>query len=175
MESGFLTQLGLVISEPEQVLICTHSTCRYALQVHDKRVSRHLWEKHQIPKGQRHGLDRLVASLNLRDPRTVNVRASGSAPYPHLEVLDGYRCRQCGNLTTSSKLSQNHPCFPNERSPSQEQDRASTASEEAYLQCWVREGARQYWVVRPISSPSTDTSSPNEAAHNEKSRLKQVC
>ena len=41
-ENELLRSLGMVIGDPERVLICTHSTYGYALQSHDKRVSRHL-------------------------------------------------------------------------------------------------------------------------------------
>ena len=67
-------------------MICTYSPCGYALQVHDKRISRHLWEKHKIPKTLRRGLDRLIASLKLCDPRLVSPRPDGSAPHTHLQI-----------------------------------------------------------------------------------------
>src|SRR5690349_12399183 len=105
-----LRSLGLVIGEPERVLICTHESCGYALQVRDKRVSRHLCEKHKTPKALRRGLDRIIASLDLCDPRSVDPRANGSAPHPLLQVSTGFACRRCGNLTTSSKLHQQHQC-----------------------------------------------------------------
>lgn len=109
-DNELLRSLGLVVDEAERVLICTHASCGYALQVHDKRVSRHVYEKHKVPKASRRGLDRLVASLDLRDPRTVEARANGSVPHPLLHVSPGFACRQCGNLTISLKLHQQHLC-----------------------------------------------------------------
>ena len=107
-----LHSLGLVIGDPERVLLCTHASCGYALQIHDKRVSRHLWGKNQTPKASRRGLDRLILSLKLCDPRLVDPRPHGLAPHPHLQISTGYRCRQCQYLTISSKLCQQHRCSP---------------------------------------------------------------
>ena len=45
-----LEWFGLVINNPEHVLICTREGCGYALQVTGQRVKQHLWEQHQVPK-----------------------------------------------------------------------------------------------------------------------------
>src|ERR1700749_3992813 len=85
-----LASLGLIISDPERALICTRESCQYALQVHDKRVSRHLCEKHQVPKYDRRGLDKYIASLDLADPRQLPPRPDGSDPHPHLAQQVGF-------------------------------------------------------------------------------------
>jgi hypothetical protein len=90
-----LRSLDLVIGKPERVLICTRVDCGYALQVSDKRVSRHLWEKHQVPKESRRGLDKYVQSLNLLDPRQVPPRRDGTGVHQQLQKLRGFACRMC--------------------------------------------------------------------------------
>jgi hypothetical protein len=91
MKIESLKSLDLAISEPERVLICTRDSCGYALQVHDKRVSRHLWEKHQVPKSHRRGLDHLTASLQLANPREVSPHPDGAAVHPLLKKYAGSR------------------------------------------------------------------------------------
>ncbi|KEF50810.1 uncharacterized protein A1O9_13140, partial [Exophiala aquamarina CBS 119918] len=177
-----LRSLGLVIGSPERVLICTHSSCGYALQVHGKRVSRHLCEKHQIPKASRRGLDGLVASLNLRDPRLVGPRPNDSAPHPHLQMSHGYHCRFCHYLTASSKSSHQHRCFSADWShaTTREQDRDCTA--EVLLQSWVREGTRTYWIVQ-LESPLPPQSvsgqigdaRQGQGSRREPSHLERLC
>ena len=160
-----LRSLGLVIGEPERVLICTHESCGYALQVHDIRVSRHLYEKHKIPKASRRGLDRIVASLGLCDPRSVNPRANRSVPHPLLQVSPGFVCRRCGNLTISSKLHQQNRCASGQSANIEDGSGYDDLDEEVLLQSWVEEGRRPYWIVKR-EEPSNE-SSPSDGLTNQ--------
>jgi hypothetical protein len=147
-----------------------------SLQVHDKRVSRHLCEKHQIPKASRRGVDRIVASLELCDPRSVNPRPNRSIPHPLLQVSPGFVCRRCGNLTISSKLHQQHRCASGQLVNIEDDSSYDDLDEEVSLQSWVKEGRRPYWIVKP-EDPSNE-SSPSDVFHqpsDQSSRLEQLC
>jgi hypothetical protein len=67
-----LAALDLVINAPEPVLICR--PCGYALQPSVDCVTRHLSDKHAVPKHLRDGLFFLVRSLCLPDPNTLPLR-----------------------------------------------------------------------------------------------------
>jgi hypothetical protein len=54
------TARALAVS-PECAIICTR--CQYALQPAGEAVSKHLWEKHEVPLNQRVGLNSFVRSL----------------------------------------------------------------------------------------------------------------
>jgi hypothetical protein len=56
-----LISLGLYLNSPECAIICTR--CQYALQPAGEAVSKHLWEKHEVPLNQRVGLNSFVRSL----------------------------------------------------------------------------------------------------------------
>jgi hypothetical protein len=176
-----LRSLGLVIGDPEHVLICTHESCGYALQAHGTRVSSHMWEKHQIPKASHRGLDRVVKPLKLYGPRSVAPRSNSSAPHL-LQLCPCFTCWRCGYLTTSSKLHQQHQCWSNEFSNRIEEDQSQDLDEVIYLQSWTREGTRQYWKVKPeqqsllaiasnASEPPDDLAVPGQGL----SRLEQLC
>jgi hypothetical protein len=97
-----LEALGLHFNQPEQALICTR--CKYALKPSGETVSKHLWEKHQISPEERHGLSAYVKDLHLTDPNQLPPRQDRSEPHPHLSILSGAECRQCGYRSTSVKL-----------------------------------------------------------------------
>jgi hypothetical protein len=60
-----LEALGLYYNRPEQALI--YARCKYALKPFGETVFKHLWEKHQIPPEERHGLSAYVKDLHLID------------------------------------------------------------------------------------------------------------
>jgi hypothetical protein len=101
-----LEALGLHFYQPEQALICTR--CQYALKPSGETVSKHLWEKHQIPPEERHGLTAYVKDLHLIDPNQLPPRQDRSEPHSHLSTLSGAECRQCGCRSTSVKLVGRH-------------------------------------------------------------------
>src|SRR5271156_5488876 len=157
-----LSALGLVISEPERVLICTHDDCGYAVQVSDKRVSRHLWEKHHVPKECRRGVDQQVRSLNLFDPRQAPSRPDGVNAHPHLKKYQGLACRQCSYRTRSEKLIKKH--FHDAHGSQYELNGRDPAAlyDVVWLQSWVQEGARQYWIVRDAAAATCPQPSDNQ-------------
>lgn len=67
---------------PEPVLLCTR--CCVATKANTNRVSRHLGEKHNVPRKRCRGLNMLVRSLGLSDPAKLHLRLDGSEPHPHL-------------------------------------------------------------------------------------------
>jgi hypothetical protein len=97
-----LEALGLHFDQPERALICAR--CKYALKPSSETVSKHLWEKHQIPPEERHGLSAYVKGLHLTDPNQPPPRQDRSEPHPHLSVLSGAECRQCGYRSSSVRL-----------------------------------------------------------------------
>jgi len=76
-----LISLFLYLNSPECAFICTR--CQYALQPAGEAVSKHLWEKHEVPLNQRVGLNSFVRSLHLLDPNVLTPGPDGSAPHPH--------------------------------------------------------------------------------------------
>lgn len=62
-----MAALGLYFNQPEFAIICIE--CGFALKADKGRVSRHLGEKHGIPRKARHGLNKLINALQLLDPR----------------------------------------------------------------------------------------------------------
>ncbi|KAJ3455480.1 hypothetical protein MRS44_016962 [Fusarium solani] len=101
-----LEKLHLHFNLPEQAIICT--LCGFALTTGDDRVGRHLGEKHHVPKGARQKLNALANSLQLPGPKTLPKRPDGSAPHPHLQILDGKACRHCGLRSTSLTVLSRH-------------------------------------------------------------------
>ena len=167
-----LVSLGLTISDPERALICTREACRYALQVHDKRVSRHLWEKHQIPKCERKGLDRYIASLHLSDPRQLPPRADGSDPDPHLATQVGFTCRICRDKSVSLKLTDQHIRRSHGAEYPREVQNIYRLRDKVYLQSWIQEGARKYWIIRgDASRESSHDSRPMQASSQPSAHL----
>ncbi|KAH6983932.1 hypothetical protein EDB80DRAFT_735847 [Ilyonectria destructans] len=82
-----LDRLGLYFNLPEPAIICKE--CGYAITADKDRVSRHLGEIHQVDKPARRGLNKLVRSLNLPDPKDLCPRPDGSIPHPHLKDING--------------------------------------------------------------------------------------
>ncbi|OBR02115.1 hypothetical protein CH63R_14416 [Colletotrichum higginsianum IMI 349063] len=97
-----LEALQLYMNKPEPVLICR--PCGYALKSFGERVSRHLAEKHDVPKTQRRGLSALVKSLQLGDPNDVAPRPDGLPPHEALTATRGHACRHCSYRTASDDL-----------------------------------------------------------------------
>ncbi|KDN64753.1 hypothetical protein CSUB01_11126 [Colletotrichum sublineola] len=97
-----LEALQLLLNEPEPVLICR--PCGYALKPFGERVSRHLAEKHAVPKPQRRGLSALIKSLQLGDLNDIAPRPDGLPPHEALNITRGHACRHCSYQTASDDL-----------------------------------------------------------------------
>ncbi|KAI8648060.1 hypothetical protein NCS56_01537500 [Fusarium sp. Ph1] len=101
-----LGRLGLYFNEPEPAIICTGYG--YAIIADKDRVSRHLGEIHQFDKPAHRGLNKLIRSLNLPDPKDLCPRPDGSIPHPHLKAMNGSACKLCGIRSTSDAVLENH-------------------------------------------------------------------
>ena len=102
-----LASLGLYYNQsPKPAIICIQ--CGFALKPGTDRISRHLGEKHNIPKQRRHGLNRLIQSLSLPDPTSLPLRPDWSKPHPHLAQHTGYCCAHCNKRSTSIEVISRH-------------------------------------------------------------------
>ncbi|KAK4118062.1 hypothetical protein N657DRAFT_638313 [Parathielavia appendiculata] len=70
-----LAAVGLVVNTPERAL---------TLQPNGDCVTRHLADKHAIPKHLRDGLFFFIRSLSLPDPNTLSLRPDWSPAHPNL-------------------------------------------------------------------------------------------
>jgi hypothetical protein len=140
-----LEALGLHYNQPEQALICT--CCKYALKPSGETVSKHLWEKHQITPEERHGLSAYVKDLHLTDPSQLRPRQDRSEPHPHLSILSGAECRQCGYRSMSVKLIGRHVSKAHDLKKKRSDWVRDEIIENLSLQSWTQNGPRQYWIV----------------------------
>ncbi|KAK1973192.1 hypothetical protein LZ30DRAFT_775993 [Colletotrichum cereale] len=148
---------------PEPVLICR--PCGYALKPFGERVSRHLAEKHKVPKLQRRRLSALVKSLRLGDPNDVAPRPDGLPPHKALTVTRGYACRHCSYRTASDNLvcrhlSKVHGIKDLRKGEGWQRDQTYSG---VLLQSWSQNGARGYWIAQsttPASPPPRETGTP---------------
>jgi hypothetical protein len=145
-----LEALGLHFNQPERALICAR--CKYALKPSGETVSKHLWEKHQIPPEERHGLSAYVKGLHLTDPNQLPPRQDRSEPHPHLSVLSGAGCRQCGYRSSSVKLFGLHLSKVHDLRRKSSDWMRDEIVENLSLQSWTQNGPRQYWTVRSGAS-----------------------
>ncbi|KAE9565765.1 hypothetical protein CGMCC3_g18053 [Colletotrichum fructicola] len=147
--------LQLHFNEPEPVLICR--PCGYALKPFGERVSRHLAEKHEVPKPQRRGLSALVKSLQLGDPNDVALRPDGLPPHEALTVTRGHACRRCSYRTASDDLicrhiAKSHGVKGLRKTDGWQRDHIRSG---VLLQSWSQNGARGFWIAQPTAAGST--------------------
>ncbi|KAF4492952.1 ATP-dependent DNA helicase tlh1 [Colletotrichum fructicola Nara gc5] len=150
-----LEALQLHFNEPEPVLICR--PCGYALKPFGERVSRHLAEKHEVPKPQRRGLSALVKSLQLGDPNDVALRPDGLPPHEALTVTRGHACRRCSYRTASDDLicrhiAKSHGVKGLRKTDGWQRDHIRSG---VLLQSWSQNGARGFWIAQPTAAGST--------------------
>ncbi|KAF6808394.1 hypothetical protein CPLU01_15675, partial [Colletotrichum plurivorum] len=152
-----LEALQLYLNEPEPVLICR--PCGYALKPFGVRISRHLAEKHDVPKPQRRGLSALVKSLGLGDPNDVAPRPDGLPPHEALAVTRGHACRHCGYRTASDDLVCRHLSKAHGIKDSRKRDgwQRDHIHSGVLLQSWSQNGARGYWIAQSATPVSTTT------------------
>ncbi|KAK6218095.1 hypothetical protein QIS74_02559 [Colletotrichum tabaci] len=159
-----LEALQLYLNEPEPVLICR--PCGYALKPFGERVSRHLAEKHDVPKPQRRGLSALVKSLQLGDPNDVAPRPDGLPPHGALTVTRGHACRHCSYRTASDDLvcrhlSKAHGIKDSRKADGWQRDHIHSG---VLLQSWSQNGARGYWIAQSTTTgslPPCETGTPD--------------
>jgi hypothetical protein len=174
-----LAALGLVISVPEHALICR--PCGYALQPNGDCVTRHLADKHAIPKRPRDGLHPFVRALRLPDPNTLPLRPDWSPVHPHLATRTGVACRHCVYRTTSVELITRHLAKAHNRRRDQRHRGwlRDEVFQDVVLQSWTQNGARGYWIATQVPSPverPEDASSRlrNQATTEQRAALDQL-
>ncbi|KAK3680383.1 hypothetical protein LTR37_021276 [Vermiconidia calcicola] len=138
-----LTSLGLHLDRDERTMICI--TCEDSLKSSGEAVSKHLWEKHEVPTGARKGLNAFVRSLGLPDPNKLELRPDGDA------------------LTRISLL---RLALPHGRKSDRKNWLRDEIRDNLRLQSWTQNGARGYWIVNtseqtaPSVAPHTSECSP---------------
>ncbi|EAQ90199.1 hypothetical protein CHGG_06818 [Chaetomium globosum CBS 148.51] len=160
-----LAAIGLVLNVPEPALLCR--PCGYALQPNGNCVTRHLADKHAIPKRSRDGLHPLVRALCLPDPNTLPLRPDWSPAHPQLATRTGVACRHCTYRTTSVDLITRHLAKAHNRRRTQGHRGwlRDEVLEDVALQSWTQNGARGYWIA-------TQDPSPAERPEDASSRLR---
>jgi hypothetical protein len=166
-----LIPLGLYLNSPECAIICTR--CRYALQPAGEAVSKHLWEKHEVPLNQRVGLNSFVRSLHLPDPNVLPSRPDGSAPHPHLLTQPGFRCIHCRYTTTSRNLLQRHLGTSHKIGIEKGYKSGDHGRQRVMLQCWTANGCRSYWEVIP-ALPTMTSGNTAQVSPSRRQRLKSL-
>ncbi|KAL2211172.1 hypothetical protein CC79DRAFT_1347852 [Sarocladium strictum] len=133
-EQERLASVGLFYNpDPQPALICVE--CGFALCVFSDRVSRHLSERHGVPKVLRKGLNELVRGLALLEPQALLRMLNNSLPHPKLELHCGFACRHCRLPSSSLKVLDSHiRC-----------DHADQAG--VYFQSWGRRDVSRAWIV----------------------------
>lgn len=101
-ELRYLQSLGLFFNEPEPAIICTR--CVFALKADSDRVSRHLGERHGLARQDRLGLNKLIRSLQIPDPKRLLARPDGQEHHAHLALQRGAACLHCRFYSTSDKV-----------------------------------------------------------------------
>jgi hypothetical protein len=145
-----LEALGVYYNQPEQALICTR--CRYALKPSGETVSKHLGRNIRSPPEERHGLSAYVKDLHLIDPNQLPPRQDRSEPHPHLSILSGAECRECGYRSTSVKLVGRQVSKAHDLRRKSSDWMRDEIIENLSLQSWTQNGPRQYWTVRSGAS-----------------------
>lgn len=105
-EAQRIASLGLYFNQPESAVICIE--CGFAIKADGDRVSRHLGEKHGLSRKTRWGLNKLINSLQLPDPRQLPPRQDGCLQHPHLALQRGAACSYCRFRSTSYDLLSRH-------------------------------------------------------------------
>ncbi|KAH7119368.1 hypothetical protein B0J13DRAFT_403719, partial [Dactylonectria estremocensis] len=146
-----LDRLGLYFNSPEPAIICKE--CGYAITADKDRVSRHLGEIHQVDKPARRGLNKLVRSLNLPDPKDLCPRPDGSIPHPHLKDINGSACKFCGIRSTSdvvleSHLRKSHAAEIKLAGKSGHRWLRDHIQRGLLFQSWMAQGVHRSWTVR---------------------------
>ncbi|KAF2184795.1 hypothetical protein K469DRAFT_578449, partial [Zopfia rhizophila CBS 207.26] len=135
-----LGALGPYPNSSEPALI--RRLCKFVLKPSDDRVTRHLREKHDVPKAARCGLTNFIRSLNMPDPNKLALRPDGSPCHPHLA------CEHCDYRTTSRNVlsRQLGKCHRRRKTSGWMCD---DMIDGIFRQSWVQSGVRGFWIVEP--------------------------
>jgi Orsellinic acid/F9775 biosynthesis cluster protein D len=125
--------------------------CAYALQTTGDRVTKHLWEKHQVPKEMRHGLTPFIHSLRLPDPNKLDNRPDGSPPHPFLKKQIGAACRHCDFRSLSVDLVLRHVRKAHGQGGRSHGWARDDIQDRLHLQSWTLNGVRGYWIVNAVA------------------------
>ena len=144
-------------------------------------MTRHLADKHAIPKRSRDGLHLLVRALCLPDPNTLPLRPDWSPAHPQLAIRTGVACRHCAYRTTSVDLITRHLAKAHNRRRTQGHRGwlRDEVFEDVALQSWTQNGARGYWIATQAPSPAErpeDASSRlrNQATAEQRAALDEL-
>ena len=137
---------------PAPAILCI--IYQFAISPCGDRISRHLGEKHDVPKPKRHGLNSLIKSLRLPDPTSLPPQPDGSRPHPHLALQNGYGCRYCQFRSVSSKVSSQHLQHNHTMdkaiacaSGSAPQTKRHHIQDGLVFQSWAANDTRRSWLV----------------------------
>ena len=164
--------LGLYLDTTAPAILCR--VCGYALKPSAEGVSKHLWEKHQIPAKDREGLNGFVKSLRLPAPDKLDPCSDGRAPHPHLVVRPGLACKRCDFRSTSRDLVQRHLSKKHGRRSNDKTWQRDGIHDDLRLQSWTQNGTRGYWIVEtedPLETVPVPASEGLEASPRRRERL----
>jgi hypothetical protein len=165
-----LKQFNLLLNEPEPVIICR--TCQFALSGSVKCIVDHVVDKHKYSRDLAKDLAQLLRPYTILGPKELHLRPDNAPPHPHLFKHLGMTCKHCGHKTTSAEILARH--LSKEHSMKR---KTSTWLREhgvtgAVLQCWDRNGAYGYWIVKAGRSPAASSSTfDNSLLQESASRL----
>jgi hypothetical protein len=144
-------------SPSEACIICL--LCGFAIKADGNRVTRHLHEKHQVPKAHRAGLHTFIRALRLPDPSDIRKRPDGSRPHPQLALQRGFACRHCGSRSSSMDIISRHLTQAHSYEIKQRKgdERAYWLRNHVDLitsQSWTAHAVRHSWLVKPDGGSS---------------------
>jgi hypothetical protein len=153
-----LAKLGLHVDSESQALLCSWPGCLCAISTTNSRVTTHLYEKHGVPRTERKGLSKTLATAcpaGFRAPDDIPLREDGSPEHPFLQTHDGFACHGCVFRTVSLQLMKRHfsddtvreDCSCYGRARGLTASTIDTLFQYVYLQSWCSGPNRSYWVV----------------------------
>src|SRR6187402_299577 len=163
-----LSQFQLYADLKEQLLICCHSECGFALSVARSQVTSHLRDKHSVPADLRAGLTHLLKREHpdfFRNPADVARRGDGALIHPKLRVYDGFACRKCQYRTINHGELSRHVSKEHLNGRQTSRSRIDDLYDDVYLQTWTHGASRKYWIVQKDGSLHRPATGPETRAH----------
>lgn len=155
-------------SPTEACIICIR--CGFAIATGGEQVTRHLQEKHHVPKRDRAGLSAFIRTLQLPDPRSIRPWPDGSRPHPRLAQQKGFACRSCGLRSVSIKVLSQHLHRDHGYGIYESQGCGEVSTLKGHIeydvvfQSWTGRDTRRSWLVKPEGPVGTPPPSPNAVA-----------